>query len=298
VGSPVTASLADLKKIGAALKKNKVAVDIINFGEDSADQNEEKLKALHEAVNSHDNSNFVTIPPGTAMLADALHHTKIFRPGGAGPATGGAPGGGGAGGEPDFGIDPNMDPELAIALRLSMETAEQERRHRGGDTEMKDASGAPAAAPPPNNAASTPSGITPEMEEMDPEMAEALRLSLMTATATGETGAPTNTTASESMVEDELKQALEFSKETARANEKEDEKAAKEKEKEKEKPKEKPKEPEPTEDEAMDTSQLSPEEFSNLLQGIELPGVNRQELQELLKQGEEEKKKQDEKKNG
>jgi len=310
VGSPVSASVAELKKIGAALKKNKVAVDIVNFGEDSAEQNEEKLKALHEAVNSHDNSNFVTIPPGTAMLADALHHTKIFRPGGAGPATGGSTGGGAAGttGEPDFGIDPNMDPELAIALRLSMETAEQERRHRGG-ADATDNKGTT------NNAPSNVSPITQEMEENDPEMAEALRLSLMTATATGEetsgaSAAPaapaatntnnantnntptTNTTASDPMEEDdEFKQALALSQETAqqdRSKQKDD----------KEKPSESAQKPTTTAstDEPMDTSQLSPEEFTNLLQDIELPGVDRQQLQELLKQGEEEKKKKDDKK--
>jgi len=308
VGSPVTASLTELKKIGAALKKNKVAVDIINFGEDSADQNEEKLKSLFEAVNSHDNSNFVTIPPGTAMLADALQHTKIIRPGGgAGPAAGGAAGGGGGAGEPDFGIDPNMDPELAIALRLSMETAEQERRHRGGagDTEMKDAtpSAQPTAVP-----ASGQTAITAEMEEMDPEMAEALRMSLMTATAagtestgttgtTGTTTGTTGTTTSEPMEEDdELKQAMSLSKSTAEQDRsKEDQEKAKEKEKDKPKEPAKEKEPEPSE-ESMDTSQLSPEDFSKLLSGIELPGVDRQELQELLKQGDEEKKKKEEKK--
>jgi len=258
------------------------------------------LKALHEGVNSHDNSNFVTIPPGAAMLADALHHTKIFRPGGAGPATGGSTGGGAAGatGEPDFGIDPNMDPELAIALRLSMETAEQERRHRGGAeaTDNKVTNNAPSNASP----------ITQDMEENDPEMAEALRMSLMTATATGDTAPPAatnpnntnptatttppppNTTTTEPMEEDdEFKRALALSKETAqqdRSKEKE------EKEKASESAAQKPT-TNISADEPMDTSQLSPEDFTNLLQGIELPGVDRQQLQELLKQGEEEEKK-------
>lgn len=278
VGSPITTSVADLKKIGGALKKNKVAVDIINFGEDSAEQNEEKLKALHEAVNSHDNCNYVTIPPGTAMLADALHQTKIIRPGGAGPASGAA-GGAGAAGEPDFGIDPNMDPELAIALRLSMETAEQERRHRGsGEGENKDS----AAGAAGTNASQTPE-ITREMEEEDPEMVEALRLSMMTANPDPTPAAPAPSSEPMEEMDDEINKAMELSKETA------------EQDRAKEKGKDEKSKPEVTE-ESMDTSQLSSEDFSNLLQGLDLPGVDRAALQELLKQGEEEKKKQEEEK--
>ena len=53
VGSPIEVSQADLVKTGKALKKNGVAVDIVNFGE--AEQNSEKLEAFIEAVNKDGN---------------------------------------------------------------------------------------------------------------------------------------------------------------------------------------------------------------------------------------------------
>jgi 26S proteasome regulatory subunit N10 len=44
-------------KLGKKLKKNNVAVDVINFGEEQ--ENEPKLKAFIEAVNSSDNRYFL-----------------------------------------------------------------------------------------------------------------------------------------------------------------------------------------------------------------------------------------------
>lgn len=59
------------------------------------------------------------------MLSEVLSRTPIVRGADAGPDTA-AGGSGGAGGF-DW-VDPEVDPELALALRLSMETAEQERK--------------------------------------------------------------------------------------------------------------------------------------------------------------------------
>ena len=104
-----------------------MAVDIVSFGE--TDSNNEKLEAFHAAVNSNDNSHFVTVPPGPALL-DALISTPIFQGedggGGSGFAAAAAAGAaaaaaGGGGAYDDFGVDPNLDPELALALRVSME---------------------------------------------------------------------------------------------------------------------------------------------------------------------------------
>jgi 26S proteasome regulatory subunit N10 len=54
VGSPLdNTTAADLVKLGKRLKKNNVACDIVNFGEES--ENEEKLKEFTDAVNSQDN---------------------------------------------------------------------------------------------------------------------------------------------------------------------------------------------------------------------------------------------------
>ena len=109
-------------KIAKKMKKNNVAVDIVSFG--SEEQNTEKLEAFHEAVNSGDNSHLVTVPPGM-ILSDSLFGSPIFQGEGAAGYGGGADeeaAGGGAGGTGfDFGIDPSLDPELAMALRVSME---------------------------------------------------------------------------------------------------------------------------------------------------------------------------------
>lgn len=54
VGSPLSSSSAtELVKLGKKMKKNNVAVDVINFGEDT--ENEEVLRQFVESVNSSDN---------------------------------------------------------------------------------------------------------------------------------------------------------------------------------------------------------------------------------------------------
>lgn len=138
VGSPL-ASLAgaELVKLGKKLKKNNVAVDVVSFGEDSA-EDEGKLREFVEAVNSADNSHLVAVPPGTVLLSDMILNSAMLAEDGVVPSSGGAGGaGGGAGaqggsgsGDGDFGaIDPSLDPELAMALRMSLEE-EQARQQR------------------------------------------------------------------------------------------------------------------------------------------------------------------------
>lgn len=111
IGSPAQADTAALTKLGQALKKNNVAVDVISFGE--VEENREKLEAFVKAVNSNDNSNLVVVEPGTRTLTEAIRASPLS---GRAPAPAGAEGGaaGGEGGEDFFGIDPNEDPELAM----------------------------------------------------------------------------------------------------------------------------------------------------------------------------------------
>lgn len=118
VGSPVKVNEADLKRLGGQLKKNKIALDVVNFGEGAAEENRPKLEAFVAAVNNHDNSHIVTLPPGEHMLSQMLNATPIVRGEAAGAAAeGGLPAGGAA--LDDFGIDPNVDPELALVRHLS-----------------------------------------------------------------------------------------------------------------------------------------------------------------------------------
>ena len=53
VGSPIEEDEKSLVKLGKKLKKNNVAVDVINFGEEA--ENTTKLDAFVQAVNSNDN---------------------------------------------------------------------------------------------------------------------------------------------------------------------------------------------------------------------------------------------------
>lgn len=53
VGSPIEEDEKSLVKLGKKLKKNNVAVDIVNFGEEA--ENTTKLDAFVQAINSNDN---------------------------------------------------------------------------------------------------------------------------------------------------------------------------------------------------------------------------------------------------
>lgn len=129
VGSPVGADSETLVRIGKKLKKNNVALDIVSFGEEE-DGKQQKLESFLTAVNSNDNSHLIHVPSGPAILSDVLISSPVFTgdgEGGSGFAAAAAAGAaaavaaGGLGGDFDFGVDPNLDPELALALRVSME---------------------------------------------------------------------------------------------------------------------------------------------------------------------------------
>ncbi|MQL92824.1 hypothetical protein Taro_025458, partial [Colocasia esculenta] len=119
-GSPIKHDKKTLEAIGKKLKKNSVALDIVDFGEEE-DGKPEKLEALLAAVNNNGSSHIVHVPPGSSALSDVLISTPIFTgDGGSGFAAAAAAAAGGVSSY-DFGVDPNLDPELALALRLSME---------------------------------------------------------------------------------------------------------------------------------------------------------------------------------
>lgn len=142
VGSPLDASIEPrtLQRAGRQLKKNNVAIDVICMGEHET--NEGRLQELVDAANGTGDGgertcNLVTIPAGV-LPSDVLVSSPIIGGGGRGGggmpgSPGGAAAGGGGGGADAFaeygGVDPNMDPELAMALRVSMEEerARQER---------------------------------------------------------------------------------------------------------------------------------------------------------------------------
>ncbi|KAK9897631.1 hypothetical protein P389DRAFT_169612 [Cystobasidium minutum MCA 4210] len=174
VGSPLeTTSSSDLVKLGKRLKKNNVACDIVNFGEDVA--NEEKLREFVEAVNSQDNSHLVSVAPGSVLLSDMIISSGMLTEdgvpassaNGAGPSgTSGGGSGGGSGEDGEFGVDPNLDPELAMALRMSLE---EERARQAASQRSQEASSSSGAASNleaiPEQPASTSTNLPPALSD-------------------------------------------------------------------------------------------------------------------------------------
>ena len=242
VGSPL--SNADKKafvKAGKQLKKNNVFIDVIALGE--LEENESKLRELVDAANGTTNAaanaeggdaavaaeiertcHLVTIPAGV-LPSDVLVTSPILRGdsggGGGGAAAAAAPASGGGGGGGDFaefgGIDPSMDPELAMALRVSMEEerARQERvaaasnnnneEEKSGDA--GDAEGGGDSAPSGDAAMedAVPLAAVAEGGEMDEDalLQQALAMSMAEANASGGGGKEEKTAEDTAMDEDD-----------------------------------------------------------------------------------------------
>jgi len=118
IGSPLVADEGEIVKLAKRLKKEKVNVDIVSFGDHQ--KNNDLLTAFINALNGKDGtgSHLVSVPRGS-QLQEALISSPIIQ----GEDGLGGAGLGGAGFE--FGVDPNEDPELALALRVSMEEQRQ-----------------------------------------------------------------------------------------------------------------------------------------------------------------------------
>jgi len=195
------------------------------------------------------------------MLSELLAKTPIVRGEGASTGSGATPSTGGGGF--DF-VDENVDPELAMTLKLSLETEEAERRARAGSGEAA----TPGAGS--NTAAANSAGFNDVNMDEDPELAEALRQSMLENVPQNQTQ---DTPMAEDDDDDELARAMALSQQTAEADRANDEKtpllAAQQKEPENPKPEE------TTEDS---------EYLSSLL--LSLPGVdpNDPEVQAMLEQ--------------
>jgi 26S proteasome regulatory subunit N10 len=148
LASPLSGAGADERgmiRLAKKLKKNNVAVDIVAFGdaveEDAGATN--VLRAFVDNANSGDNSlraisstyscasfahqpplvllyrRLLNVPPGAHLLSEAIMRSPILAsdlgiPEGLGNE-GGPSGAGGAGGQEfEFGVDPSIDPELAM----------------------------------------------------------------------------------------------------------------------------------------------------------------------------------------
>ncbi|XP_028391060.1 26S proteasome non-ATPase regulatory subunit 4-like [Dendronephthya gigantea] len=126
VGSPLANDEKELVRLAKKLKKEKVNVDIVNFGEEET--NTASLTTFINTVNGKDgtSSHLVTVPPGP-ILADALISSAIIvGEEGAPPSSGG-----------DGLFDPSNDPELALAIRVSLEEQRQRQEEENKNTDAE-----------------------------------------------------------------------------------------------------------------------------------------------------------------
>ncbi|PHH79557.1 hypothetical protein CDD80_4437 [Ophiocordyceps camponoti-rufipedis] len=141
VCSPVEEEEKELITLAKKMKKSNFSIDFILFGDLDDDKTQKKLQAFNDAVKGNEGSHMVVVPPSGKLLSDQLVATPILL----GENASGPGGSGGMGGgeeEFEFGFDPAMEPELALALRMSMEEekARQEKRAREEEEVAKKAS--------------------------------------------------------------------------------------------------------------------------------------------------------------
>jgi len=137
--SPVSDDKKELVTLAKKMKKGNITVDFVLFGDLDDDDSQDKLEAFNEAVKSSEGSHLVVFPPSSKLLGDQLVSSPILL----GDNPSGANDAGGAGNEEfEFGIDPALEPELALALRMSMEEekARQEKKAKEEEDEAKKAS--------------------------------------------------------------------------------------------------------------------------------------------------------------
>lgn len=133
--SPINEEEKELTKLSKRMKKSGISVDIIAFGE-LGEETIKKLEKFSEACQGNEGSHLAVIQPSSNLLSDSLVTTPILGGDGSsgGAGAGGASGeGGDTGGNAfEFGVDPSVDPELALALRMSYEEekARQEKEKK------------------------------------------------------------------------------------------------------------------------------------------------------------------------
>ncbi|KAH8115750.1 hypothetical protein DFH11DRAFT_1586938 [Phellopilus nigrolimitatus] len=165
LGSPPEGPACDDKsfqRLAKKLKKNNIAVDVIAFGDGIEDGETPVLKTFVDAVNSGDNSHYFIAPPDPRRLLSDLVVSSPVLAGDRGDRDQtmaditNTAGPSGEGGFEDYGgIDPTLDPELAMVMRMSMEEERARQRAR------EQAAAASSSDPTQPVATSTPSASTP-----------------------------------------------------------------------------------------------------------------------------------------
>lgn len=124
IGSPLKVDVKALTKAAKQLKKNNVAVDVVSFAPENMDnENEQILTDFVNAVNSGDNSHLVKVLPNTGHLVNLIQNSPVMAPDSAAPGgTVSVPTAVPANNDFPGGVDPNMDPELAM-VRITVSSS-------------------------------------------------------------------------------------------------------------------------------------------------------------------------------
>ena len=133
VGHPIVKGTEeDFEDLGMRLKKNNVSIDVINFANpDNIGRLTAMVNCANDGSEDKPTCHFLDVPLGCSHIIDVMMTSPILQPedmgmGGA-PVGGNDNGGGAANNDPmaGLGFDPSMDPELAAAIRMSLEEAKQ-----------------------------------------------------------------------------------------------------------------------------------------------------------------------------
>ncbi|KAJ8120254.1 hypothetical protein ONZ43_g2991 [Nemania bipapillata] len=138
VCSPVADEEKKLVSLAKKMKKGNIDIDFILFGDLDDDDVHKKLEAFNNIIKGNDNSHLVVVPPSGKLLSDQLLSTPILL--GEGASGGGGGGGMAEGGGDFFDFDPSADPELALALRMSMEEENARQARAAKEEEAKNKS--------------------------------------------------------------------------------------------------------------------------------------------------------------
>jgi 26S proteasome regulatory subunit N10 len=159
VGSPLEDASPDseraLVRLAKKLKKNNVALDVVAFGdgiEEAGEGGHSILRAFVENASSSDNSyapavsrhrtyvfdtcthrHYLAVPPGPHLLSSIILNSPILASDRGIPddlaaaVPGGVPGAAGASGTSqfEFGVDPSLDPELAMVRSTTQKNITQ-----------------------------------------------------------------------------------------------------------------------------------------------------------------------------
>ncbi|WKX88993.1 hypothetical protein Q1695_008554 [Nippostrongylus brasiliensis] len=176
IGSPIdNLDSAELTKIAKKLKKEKVQCDVICFGEADS-ENSQIMGQFVDTLNGKEGSgsNLLVVPAGS-VLTEALISSAVCRgeDGGSAPVVG-------AGGGFEFGVDPEDDPDLALALRVSMEEERARQAAEAAAAAATNAGAAPANPPGGSEQVQNVDVMDMEMGEMTEEqqLEWALRMSM------------------------------------------------------------------------------------------------------------------------